>query len=369
MSVVPRIGLLLFLISILVIGVTSCVRIQAPASEPAPPSGRSPGGIAVQLRIEEPLNDERFVEGEPVLCKVKLPGGIGQDASQLQWRSSIDGYLGSGTQLDVKKLTAGTHELTLGDSKSKASIKVRVFKDLWQLYQTNLSREEINRIQGDFAINWLDGGAADEKWANYAAFKFDQQSPDPSQIVALAKLDVLRHQRFSQPLPFTSAKTAYEHLGSYVKKINLRLDCGISTAGGGTVNLNRNFSVWDGRQSGSAANTNACKLPLNKPPILDAYTNPLYLLLHEARHCEPADSGHVVCKGSDNMDPTLDGGSGHARAALYLMWVYRYGQYDPQPVREQARVAAQSILQSRFCSPPKHNNPLVQTVVNELLGG
>lgn len=368
MPVVLKPGLLSILIVTLIVTVTSCITLRTPAPEQAPPSGRSPSGIAGQLRIEEPVTDDRFVEGEPVRCKVRLPSGTSTDGTQWQWRSNIDGYLGSGTQIEVKKLTAGTHEITVGDSKDKTSVQIRVFGDLWKLYQSNPSREESNRITADFAINWLDGNIPDEKWATYTAFKFEQQSPDPSKVVSLAKLDILRRQRFAQPLPFTSAKTAYEHLKSYVTKINLSLNCAINTAGGGTVNLNRSFSVWDGRQSGSTANPNACKLPLKQPPALDAYTNSLYLLLHEARHCEPSDTGHVVCQGSDNMDPALEVGSGHARAALYLMWVYKYSLYDPQHIREQARLAAQSILKSRFCSPLKHSNPLVQVVLNELVG-
>ena len=35
---------------------------------------------------------------------------------------------------------------------------------------------------------------------------------NPSRTAVFAKLDVLRHQRFSQPLPFGTAATAYEHV-------------------------------------------------------------------------------------------------------------------------------------------------------------
>ena len=66
------------------------------------------------------------------------------------------------------------------------------------------------------------------------------------------------------------------------------------------------------------------------------------------------------------MDPSFDNGSGHARAVLYAMWVYKYGLYDPPEVRQEARTLAYSTL-SRLCSKPTSSNAKVQAILDELL--
>jgi hypothetical protein len=66
------------------------------------------------------------------------------------------------------------------------------------------------------------------------------------------------------------------------------------------------------------------------------------------------------------MDPSFDNGSGHARAVLYAMWVYKYGLYDPPVIRQEARTWAYSTL-SRLCSKPTSSNPKIQAILNELL--
>ena len=365
--------LLLAIILILVFLITSCVIVQPRPSSGQIPSSRETRSNQVdtlsQLRIEEPLPDNRFLVGEPVRFKARLTNDKSADTGQLSWRSSLDGNLGTGTQIQTDKLTAGTHEIVVSYGKSKGTVQIRVFRDLWQLYQSAPSQDEINQIQSDFTLNWIDGNKTDEKWMSYTSFKFDQKSADPSKIIAIEKLDLLRHQKFSQPLPFTNGKSLYEHLQNYVDRVNLSLGCNINTAGGKIVNLNRQFSIWDIRQSATAEKPDACKIPLTNPPVLNEYINSLYLFIHEARHCEPSDSGHVECQGKDNMDTSLEPGSGHARAVLYLMWVYKYGIYDPPSIKEQAKQIAMNILKSRFCSTVKHNNPQVQAILKELLGG
>ncbi len=67
------------------------------------------------------------------------------------------------------------------------------------------------------------------------------------------------------------------------------------------------------------------------------------------------------------MDPSLEGGSGHAWAAIYTMWDYRYGKYDPPAIKEEAEQIATGLLQSRFSSRPAHSSPQVQAVIDELL--
>jgi hypothetical protein len=63
----------------------------------------------------------------------------------------------------------------------------------------------------------------------------------------------------------------------------------------------------------------------------------------------------------------MDNGSGFAWSALYFMWVYKYGSFDPAPVKDSSRRAARSMLQSAFCSAPSSSNPKVQALIEEIL--
>ncbi|PYQ59459.1 MAG: hypothetical protein DMF53_18765 [Acidobacteria bacterium] len=65
------------------------------------------------------------------------------------------------------------------------------------------------------------------------------------------------------------------------------------------------------------------------------------------------------------MDAQFEPGSGYAYAALYLMWVYKYGLYDSPEVRAQAKADAIS-LKGRFCAKPASANPDVQALLTEL---
>jgi hypothetical protein len=49
------------------------------------------------------------------------------------------------------------------------------------------------------------------------------------------------------------------------------------------------------------------------------------------------------------------------------MWVYKYGLFDPAPVKASARQVARSMLQSAFCSAPSSSNPKVQAIIEEIL--
>ena len=82
----------------------------------------------------------------------------------------------------------------------------------------------------------------------------------------------------------------------------LRLDCGVNSGGGGQVSWNRNSSVWDIRRSGTSNDPDACKKPFTNPTV-SSYVDSLYLLVHEGRHNQPGDQGHIVVNGSQ-LDPT-----------------------------------------------------------------
>ena len=317
------------------------------------------------IRIQSPLPDERFVSGEPMAFRAAA--GQGHDTKDLRWTSSQDGELGTGPAIRVRKLSPGRHIITVSGSGASQAVPIRVFRDLWDLYQAPLSPAERDRIAREFGFTWVDGKVEDEIWQTYDGVGFTQSSPDPAKVVVFAKLDVLRHQGFAEPLPFTNGKSIYDHVRTFVKKIYVSLGCQSNTGGHGSMSLNRNFTVWDLRESGTPGKPEACKNVPGKPRLA-LYISPLYLFVHEARHSEPGEPGHVECNGRGNMDPSLENGSGHAAAALYLMWVYKYGLYDPPAVKAAAKSQARSLLKSRFCAAPTHSNPLVQAIVDELLG-
>jgi hypothetical protein len=318
-----------------------------------------------QVWLQRPLVQERFVQGEPIQLLALVTSDAPIDGSDLLWTSDRDGTLGHGPNESMTQLSVGNHTLTVAGYGLAVTTPVRLFADLSQFYQAEPAASEIARLEQDFTFQWVNGTGTDEQWSTYPDI-FDQTSTDPSKRVAYAKLDVLRHQAFSEPLPFTSGKSIYDHVKTYIHTLNLRLDCHYNTGSGAQVSLNRSFSVWDSRTSGTPSNPNACKQPFTNP-TLHPYVSPLYLLVHEGRHSEPGDPGHTSCGGSSNMDAQLENGSGHAWAALYTMWVYKYGQFDPPAIKAQAKAIATSLLNSRFCSAPTHSNPKVQAIVDELL--
>jgi len=315
--------------------------------------------------LQSPLSNERFVEGESVSLRAFLTSDQPYDSSVIRWTSSLDGLLGTGPVVQVNTLSIGTHQLEASGYGVSTNTPLRVFSDLGTFYQAAPAAGEIARIRNDFTIEKFDGTGIDESWAPYAGLTFDQSSPDPTELAIIAKLDVLRHQRFAQPLPFTNGKSIYEHLKTDVHSLHLYLDCRLNSGGGGNISLSRNISVWDGRQSGSPDNPDACKQPFPNFQLYP-YLYALKLLVHEGRHSEPSDPGHSYCDGRPK-DATLEGGSGYAQGALYHMWIYKYGLYDPVDIKNLAKSAATSDLQTLFCSTPTHSNPLVQAIVNELL--
>lgn len=317
-----------------------------------------------QIWLQSPLENERFVQGESVQFRALVTDEQPVDGNALHWSSSIDGFLGNGSNIVVDHLSPGTHTITVTGYKEQSTRTVRIFPDLGAFYQAQPSQAEIDRINKDLTFQWVDGTGVQEQWNAYPSI-FDQHSTDPSKLVIYAKLDVLRHQDFSEPLPFTDGMTIFERFKSFVHSLSMRLDCNVNYAGGGQVSLSRSMSVWDGRSSGTASDPDACKKPFPNPTLY-AYVNPLYLLMHEERHNEPGDPGHVIVNGNQ-MDPYLENGSGHAWAAMYTMWVYKFGKYDPPEIKEEAKQIAKGLLESRFASRPTHSNPKVQAIIDELL--
>jgi hypothetical protein len=312
-----------------------------------------------------PLYDERFVCGETVRFKATVTCSLPCDGSQLQWTSDLDGYLGNGTGVSTSGLSVGRHAITVSGYGGSETFPVRVFAHLGDLYLAPPAEGEIQRILSDFTFVWANGTGVDEDWSRYDSFNFDQNSADPSKVVIIAKLDLMRHQRFTEPLPMTNGKTIYDHFRTYVHNIEMRLDCGSNMAWSDWISLSRSSSVWDGRVSGG----DACKTP-STPLLVYPYIYALQLYVHEGRHCEPDDPGHTNCGqvgAAYSKDSQLAGGSGYAWAALYMMWVYKYSLYDPPDIRECAGSQAAQFLRTRFCTIPTHSDPAIQATITELL--
>lgn len=313
-----------------------------------------------RIWIDSPLAGERFITSEVAHLRALVTSHVPVDGSQLNWSSNVSGALGSGSDVQVSGLSSGTHTIKVSGYGDTQATTLREFQDLWALYQAEPSQGELQRIAKTFSLNWIDGSLPDEKWAVYNPPSFNLTSLQPSKLVAQDRLDVLRHQVFSEPLPFGDTLTIYDHFRKYVQTINLALNCSGDFGGGGAVSVDHLGNVWWNEYSGN------CKTPAPNPPLAP-YVDPLYLLVHEGRHNEPGDPGHTTCNGQSNMDATLDGGSGHAWAAMYTMWVYKYGLYDPPVIKQEAKAVAASLLKSRFCSTPTSSNPKVQAIVTELL--
>lgn len=313
------------------------------------------------MNIKSPLEGERFVSGErtPLDANILNTTGPSWNSDGITWESNRDGPLGTGSP--TATLSPGTHVITASKERLKRSVNVRVFDDLWALYRAAPAQAEIDRVLGDFAFEWVDGAAGDptQQWASYPGYPFDQTSANPSRTAVICKLDALRHQRFLQPLPFGTAESAYEHVRLHTHTVRVSLGDAVNMAGGGVINLNRTFALWSNNPS--------------QPTVVTPYVHSLYLFNHESRHNEPGDPLHASCATAwtgaagipNGMDAQFDPGSGYARAALYLMWVYKYGRYDPMSIRTEARDIAVS-LKDRFCAHPTSTNPLVQALLAEL---
>jgi len=311
----------------------------------------------IDIKINSPLPNERFVAGESVSFKA-IAGHGHPDLSQMVWTSDIAGELGRGAELQISTLGPGNHRITARLGTLTQQVTIREFKDLAELYRAIPAHAEVERILKTFSFRWIDGNLTDEKWQPYDPPVFEPTSYQPNKLPVVARLDALRHQIFSEPLPFGDSLSIYEHVRKNVKNLDMRLDCGSSSGGNGTISLNRFSSQWWNTYRDS------CKVPSppNQPPASYLF----YIVVHEGRHSERGDPGHTSCQGKGNMDPDLDHGSGHAWAALYAMWIYKYGIYDSPEVKKEARGVAYTLLRSRFCSPPHSSNPKIQAIVDEL---
>lgn len=311
------------------------------------------------IRVKAPLSDERFVAQEDVRLDAEVVDASQRptwDSTGISWQSDRDGRLGTGTI--TKRLSVGAHAITAEGHGLSRTMKARVFPDLWELYRAAPAQAEIDRVLRDFTVHWVDGAPGDpaQQWSSFPGFPFDQTSTAPSRTAVIAKLDVLRHQRFASALPFSGAgESLYEYVRQRSPVLRVSLASALNQASGGTIHLNRPFASWF---SGSSD--------------LLPYVHNLYLLVHENRHNEAGDPLHTSCTGWDGTgnpangaDAVFEPGSGYAAAVLYAMWVYRYSLHDPPDIRAEARSIAVS-LRGRFCARPASADPRVQALLVEL---
>ncbi len=334
---------------------------------------------ALDLRIDigAPLEQERFVLGDSIFGIATLTGLDRVEPDSIRWsiqptgagswRTPETGATSLAAFLGLAPAGAGAGRIIVSALGAADTVGIRGFDDLWQFYLARPAPGEIERVRKDFDIHYVDGSGSDESWAPYGD-TFDQKSLLPSRLVVVADLEALRHQRFTSPPPFTDGRaSAYDWLRSLIKRIDLRLDCGYAF-GGGVISLWRSSSHW------AAPYEDSCKHIGDSPELPNGYLAGLPLVVHEARHSDPADPGHVTCPRGSIGDASLENGSGYAWSTLYAMWVYKYGRTDPTRVRDTANawiVDAREIalvgLQYSMCTRPTHSDPRVQAIIDELL--
>jgi len=232
--------------------------------------------------------------------------------------------------------------------------------DLDSLYISKPSDSERDKIIDSFNITLTDGSESYAKWSLYDPYYFNPNDTLPSIYSLINSLRVIREQKFSEPLPWTT--NAYEYMLSHFQNggIELSLRTGYNYGGGDRIYLNANAAFWDGRTS------NDPFTPFQNFQIWP-YIYKVQLLLHETRHSDPDDPGHDT--NVAGKDTRFSDEGAYARDAIYYMWIYKYGINNNQSFKNEAKFEATWILNHRFVEmPPTHPNPLVQQIIDELLG-
>lgn len=233
--------------------------------------------------------------------------------------------------------------------------------NLGEVFLTELTANEIAAIDQDFNIRFLD--ESNKQISRDNNFEFNPNSRETSNMIIYNALNTLKHQKFSEPLPFFTAndQTLYELVKQYTHTFNMRTDkCGIAFAGDGMVSLPTLY--WDTKIWPDCRNLD--------PRQMVPYTGSLSLIVHEMSHNLPDSMSHVDCVDpiKQHRDLTLHDNGGFANDAIYNMWVYKYGLYDTPEEKKSSREYAIGQLNDTICeSPPRHPDPRVQNLVNELL--
>jgi hypothetical protein len=210
-----------------------------------------------------------------------------------------------------------------------------------------------------FNISLVDGNETRGKWSLYDPNYFNTKDTLPSIYPLINSLRVIREQRFTEPLPFTD--NPYQYMLSHFQNggIKLILTAGYNTGGGNWINLVANNAFWDGRTFENPLS------PMQGVPFYFLnYISRVGLLIHETRHSDPDDPGHV----GNGLDLQFSDEGAKGRQVIYFMWVYKYGINNSKSVKEFCRDMATGMLKNSFqIQPPTHPNIKIQKLIDELL--
>ncbi len=229
--------------------------------------------------------------------------------------------------------------------------------DLDSLYLSQPSVAERSAIVDSFHITLTDGPESYAKWSLYDPYLFRPDSTAPSLSPLVNGLRVIRESRFDVPLPFGGGDL-YSYLLDHFRNghIDLWLGSGGSSGGGNVITLAAVSAFWDGRSSSTPFS------PLT-PFSVYPFVHRTQLLVHETRHCDPDDPGHVP--GGKDSSLAIEGAYG--RACIYQMWIWKHGLNFSHRQRTAAAIEAKDFLANRFVAQPAtHPNTAIQAIIDEL---
>ncbi len=140
------------------------------------------------VEVDDMQFDEIIADGDEVKLKAKAIG-----ASEYKWDSNLDGDLGSSAELDVDKLSVGTHQISVSvedsDGKwSKPVTKVLHVVESDQVAEISAEKIALDIVRAKNGLGARSAGSASKKIAHYLwQSDIDGQLPD-SKTIALSSL-------------------------------------------------------------------------------------------------------------------------------------------------------------------------------------
>lgn len=265
--------------------------------------------------------------------------------------------------ITFQKPTTAKPTKTKGDEKNVPQLSIN---DIFTSCPTN---QEIQQIEQDFSINFMDPSPRTVSWSNYP-YSCDTQTTNPTRLKVYNTIRYLQKIKFSEPLPFTSGKSLYDFLtlktATTTTKLTIenRLECGIYSMGyNNHLTLGGLFSRWYPVLSGS----NSCErviTPTNDPTLLNDFIyHPLFsseLFIHEAQH---AITGKMHTANGNDL--TIDEMGGWAAQFYFNAWVALYSTNTDDQTKNLAHNNAAFILQTRFTNPCPSDVTL-RSVINQI---
>lgn len=255
---------------------------------------------------------------------------------------------------------------TAQPTKPKDDEKITPQPSINDVFTSCPTTQEIQKIEQDFSINYMDSSPRTMSWSNYP-YSCDIQTTNPTRLKVYNTIRYLQKINFSKPLPFTSGKSLYDFFTlNTVTKLTIenRLECDIYSSGyNNYITFGGVFSRWYPVLSGS----NSCErviIPANDPALLNDFIyHPLFsseLFVHEAQH---AITGKMHTANGNDL--TIDEMGGWAAQFYFNTWVALYSTNIDNQTKNLARNNAASILQTRFTNPCPSDATL-KSVVNQI---